>query len=713
MTIFLAPYTAIADIDGSPLDAGFLFFGEYGKDPELFPIEVFWDADFTVPAAQPIRTRNGYPVRNGSPTKVYLKTAQHSIVIKNRNSAFILVDFNNKGWDSSFVVDGDKTQQELNKNFKNRIVYFEDYVSDTTGTTDVTVEMQSLLDSHDGDIYAKSDSVFKTSNTLFNRKHNRTIDFHNAQIVNKANSRYAIVTISPAFTGSTDAELNTFITERHYGEEVQNSHVVNLRYEMSANTGGGNNLGVGIIYGYKCKLSRMFPIMTNGNGVEIRNSLRCGLYNSEIQGHRSYTCFVFMSQRCEVIGNKFKRGTRGVITKMNRDGDSYCGHIIAFNTFEDATNNGRAIIGGEWRETSLTHEIYVPGHEWVDGNEVYGNTFINVTQPQTISMCVFSRNWKVYGNTFKWNGLSGSIFNIGGEGNVIQGEKLGGGHEIYGNYIYDYNANDNSIISARLSNKVFDNHFFNCKARHWYYALVDLAGGKLDYANYFDNSFHENLNGVYCNVINVHGFVATQDISDFKFSNNKGLLNILVNGSYSSATVVSSSADNFELCDGDLKLVAGDGVLNVTSAIVSRGSIKRLTGRKIQMLAPNTAIALQIQSGVTVESKHENNVYILNGTATTSRAVVTSVDFEDGFNSYVGSWINKIFNNSVYPVLRSKKERQSSVIPSAGTYQKGDFVRNTNPSIVANAVIFGWLRITDGSNHVLNTDWVEIKQSTV
>lgn len=114
MTMFLAPYTAIADIDGSPLDAGFLFFGEYGKDPELFPVEVFWDADFTVPAAQPIRTRNGYPVRNGSPTKVYLKTAQHSIVIKNRNSAFILVDFKNKGWDASLVVYGGVNQKTIN-----------------------------------------------------------------------------------------------------------------------------------------------------------------------------------------------------------------------------------------------------------------------------------------------------------------------------------------------------------------------------------------------------------------------------------------------------------------------------------------------------------------------------------------------------------------------------------------------------------------------
>jgi|GEM_PF-4274835 len=116
MTIFLAPYTAIADIDGSPLDAGFLFFGEYGKDPELFPIEVFWDADFTVPAAQPIRTRNGYIVRNGSPTKVYLKTAQHSIVIKNRNSAFVLVDFKNKGWlDSLITTWSGRTQEQKNK----------------------------------------------------------------------------------------------------------------------------------------------------------------------------------------------------------------------------------------------------------------------------------------------------------------------------------------------------------------------------------------------------------------------------------------------------------------------------------------------------------------------------------------------------------------------------------------------------------------------
>ncbi|WP_171501464.1 hypothetical protein [Acinetobacter wanghuae] len=162
MTMFLAPYTAIADIDGSPLDAGFLFFGEYGKDPELFPVEVFWDADFTVPAAQPIRTRNGYPVRNGSPTKVYLKTAQHSVVIKNRNGAFILVDFKNKGWSANFVVDASgKNQQQVNdelnqatlKLAEHVAVYPKDFGASGDGVTD---DKQALIDA----------DVFATENGL-------------------------------------------------------------------------------------------------------------------------------------------------------------------------------------------------------------------------------------------------------------------------------------------------------------------------------------------------------------------------------------------------------------------------------------------------------------------------------------------------------------------------------------------------------------------
>lgn len=173
MTMFLAPYTAIADIDGSPLDAGFIFFGEYGKDPELFPIEVFWDADFTAPASQPIRTRNGYPVRNGSPTKVYLKTAQHSVVIKNRNSAFILVDFKNKGWDASFVVDASgQTQQVLNAASTYNVDSIAEMLLLPVGLKNRVVQVKSYhAGGKDGGgvfIYDSSKAALNNGGTIFN-----------------------------------------------------------------------------------------------------------------------------------------------------------------------------------------------------------------------------------------------------------------------------------------------------------------------------------------------------------------------------------------------------------------------------------------------------------------------------------------------------------------------------------------------------------------
>jgi hypothetical protein len=46
-----------------------------------------------------------------------------------------------------------------------------------------------------------------------------------------------------------------------------------------------------------------------------------------------------------------------------------------------------------------------------------------------------------------------------------------------------------------------------------------------------------------------------------------------------------------------------------------------------------------------------------------------------------------------------------NVAPSAGTYRRGDFVLNTEPSISGGKVLLGWSRLTNGSGHVAGTDW--------
>lgn len=83
-----SPFPQYFDADGSPLDAGFLYFGAANQNPETSPATVYWDYAGTQPAAQPIRTLNGYAVRNGTPALVY-STTDYSLTVRSRSGALI------------------------------------------------------------------------------------------------------------------------------------------------------------------------------------------------------------------------------------------------------------------------------------------------------------------------------------------------------------------------------------------------------------------------------------------------------------------------------------------------------------------------------------------------------------------------------------------------------------------------------------------------
>jgi hypothetical protein len=82
------PFHQYADLDGKPLDNGYLYFGPAGQNPETTPITVYWDAAGTQPAAQPIRTTGGYAMRSGTPAALYC-AVEYSLTV--RNSALALV----------------------------------------------------------------------------------------------------------------------------------------------------------------------------------------------------------------------------------------------------------------------------------------------------------------------------------------------------------------------------------------------------------------------------------------------------------------------------------------------------------------------------------------------------------------------------------------------------------------------------------------------
>jgi hypothetical protein len=102
LTQVTGPYPIFTDLDGSPLDDGYLYIGAINQDPETNPIQVFWDSALTIPATQPIRTNSGYPYRNGTPALMYTG-GQFSITIRNKRQEFVLYSPVGYGFDPAAV----------------------------------------------------------------------------------------------------------------------------------------------------------------------------------------------------------------------------------------------------------------------------------------------------------------------------------------------------------------------------------------------------------------------------------------------------------------------------------------------------------------------------------------------------------------------------------------------------------------------------------
>jgi hypothetical protein len=102
LTQVTGPYPIFTDLDGTPLDDGYLYIGAINDDPETNPIQVFWDANLTIPATQPIRTSNGYAYRNGTPALLYTG-GEFSITIRNKRNEFVLYSPVGYGFDPAAV----------------------------------------------------------------------------------------------------------------------------------------------------------------------------------------------------------------------------------------------------------------------------------------------------------------------------------------------------------------------------------------------------------------------------------------------------------------------------------------------------------------------------------------------------------------------------------------------------------------------------------
>ena len=131
-----APYPAFADIDGQPLEDGYINIGVANLNPITNPVTVYWDSGLTITAVQPIRTSGGYSVYQGTPARFYVDV-DYSIQVKDKKGTVVYTSLNGNSFDGGlsasnatgngiqtiFTVSSDPSAIYINGVYQNQNTY--------------------------------------------------------------------------------------------------------------------------------------------------------------------------------------------------------------------------------------------------------------------------------------------------------------------------------------------------------------------------------------------------------------------------------------------------------------------------------------------------------------------------------------------------------------------------------------------------------------
>lgn len=208
------PYPSYFDVDGSPLEDGYIYFGAANQNPETNPITVYWDAAYTQPALQPIRTSGGFTYRAGTPANIYVST-DFSITVRDKNRRLVYTKLLSEG----------QTTAEVN------LQYSTQSITATSGqtvfglSTSYTPGNNSLAVYHNGARLIVGSDYTETSATVITLAIGATagdvLQFVTATPINPSSLGAAAVAYIPAGTGAVatnvQAKLRETVSVRDFG----------------------------------------------------------------------------------------------------------------------------------------------------------------------------------------------------------------------------------------------------------------------------------------------------------------------------------------------------------------------------------------------------------------------------------------------------------------------------------------------------------------
>lgn len=412
------PFPVFTDVDGEPLENGYVYVGVVNQNPLVFPLTAYWDAALTIPAAN-IRTKGGYPVHNGSPSRLYTST-NYSILVKNKNGSLV---YSNPDSSDQFNAPSGEVVHRVNT--------IADLRQLDPGVSDYPVQVMGYYTADDGgggplrywdatsQLADNGGSVIAVTGVtlgrwVFDKRSewdirwfgckNTLVDasFDNSTILNAlgtiVDSGQAIMIPPGAFriespivwSGKTGlylrclGQISTYECSGWKFNNCQDLHIDNIAIiELNPTISAGTDYGLMITDSLTCVVSieriqgYRYGLYLYGNtGGVAYSSFRLqrllnnyyGLYlHSGVAADAYVTECSFYDGRIDLANDVYNTVTGDYAVYMKQDGANGINNVRFYNTSIEGYHSGMHLVGAEFLLMHPRFELYNASDKYVDG----------------------------------------------------------------------------------------------------------------------------------------------------------------------------------------------------------------------------------------------------------------------------------------------------------------------------------------------------------